>query len=940
MVGLVLVIGLIGTAFVGAYHAPYAARLPDGVAQSLSAEIGNGAMNDKAAIGLGTAPAWVPHRSVATEPVARARSRTDNIAGPTLPQPVTALAGLSPATLREPAMAPFSVLPDGSGGSGPTRSNPISVNGTALNRPDTAVSQGFQGLDSSCVYCGYYPPDVQLAAGPTHLVEMVNVAGAIFTKQGQFVSSFSLHAFPFFFPSSDWVGDPKIIYDNTSSRWFATMVDFTFGYFEVAVSSSSDPTASWWYYNVTGVPSGEFSDQPTLGVSSNVVAVGANDYTISGRTFQGGQFWVINKAELVSAALAYWDWWGPSCGILCTYEASIHPVKSLSTTAIQYFASTGSGSTSLFTLYSVSGTPPGSVALSSQSLPIYTLANPPSALQLGSTNTLDSGDGRIMDAVWSNGALWASLVDGCTPAGDTQVRSCFRILEVNTGSPSVSIDQDWASPGIYYLYPALSLDSKGDMTIIVGYSSSSNYPGLIVWGQAYNEPNSLEPGASPGGLFPSGPASYPACSGVCRYGDYFGAATDPDGTNVWVAGEYGAAGTVWSTYIARAQTLPLSVSKTLASHGSTDVGQTVTFSVTAIGGTAGYAYTWSGLPTGCSGGQASVTCVTRTPGFFSVSATVSDGYGTRVTSSTLSFTVYVDPTAAEPVGSPPSGGIDVGQTVLFTTTVAGGSGGYAFTWLGLPGCLSRNLSQLSCMSTAAGAFSVSVSVSDSNGYVATSSILPYLVLSDPTLTAPSFSQIALDVGQVLNGSVTAAGGTGLYSYRWNGLPPGCVGSASSFSCSPTVDGVYNVTVTVTDTNQFSTTSPGSQITVSPRLLVKLVVDTSDFLQGQTTILSAVASGGLAPYVYTWSGLPPGCTTPSRPANNTCTPTQSGTYRVTVIVRDQNGASVNSTMSVIVEPSFFGLLPFAEGWGLVVGVTVLVAVVVFLRVRKRRREVKP
>ena len=54
--------------------------------------------------------------------------------------------------------------------------------------PETAVPvEGFEGLHfgTNGPYTNRLtPPDVQLAVGPNHVVEMVNVLGRISTKQG------------------------------------------------------------------------------------------------------------------------------------------------------------------------------------------------------------------------------------------------------------------------------------------------------------------------------------------------------------------------------------------------------------------------------------------------------------------------------------------------------------------------------------------------------------------------------------------------------------------------------------------------------------------------------------------------------------------------------------------------------------------------------------
>ena len=62
------------------------------------------------------------------------------------------------------------------------------------------------------------PPDTQLAAGPTNLVEATNSSLSIWTKTGTFVSSVDLNVF-FAPPTGFTIGDPRILYDAESGRW-------------------------------------------------------------------------------------------------------------------------------------------------------------------------------------------------------------------------------------------------------------------------------------------------------------------------------------------------------------------------------------------------------------------------------------------------------------------------------------------------------------------------------------------------------------------------------------------------------------------------------------------------------------------------------------------------------------------------------------------------
>ena len=88
------------------------------------------------------------------------------------------------------------------------------------------VLQQFEGLsdadDIAVVKAQANPPDNGLAAGPGHVVQMVNIVGRTTDKTGKIVSGpFSLKSF--FDGDPDAEGsDPRILYDALSGRWFAT----------------------------------------------------------------------------------------------------------------------------------------------------------------------------------------------------------------------------------------------------------------------------------------------------------------------------------------------------------------------------------------------------------------------------------------------------------------------------------------------------------------------------------------------------------------------------------------------------------------------------------------------------------------------------------------------------------------------------------------------
>jgi hypothetical protein len=439
------------------------------------------------------------------------------------------------------------------------------------------------------------PPDVQVAVGPNHVVEMVNVLGRISTKQGVEVQTFTLATF-FGVPSTDFISDPKVHFESASGRWFASITDVTTGSVLLGVSATDDPTGSWHASSVSTITG--CADQPLLGFSDLVVIVSANDFsscTSGNPSYLGVQYWVLNKTDLLSGATPRTMSFGPDPTLF-----SVHPVQSLRSTDTQFMVSTGSGPTSTLTLFSVAGVPPGLVLVSQQNLGIQSTAVPPSAAQLGSRSTLDTADNRVQDATWADNRLWLSLDDGCIPAGDNRVRSCVRLIEVDTANATIAQDFDVGISGKYLFYPALRTDADSNLVVVFGASSSTDYPEMrVATRSGHDPPNTIgAPQVIRAGEGPE--ASGCPNNSVCRYGDYFGASQDPSEPGiVWVAGEYGTT-TGWATFIAAmAETVRFTVGYAVQGGGSGYLPPTLTY---------------------VAGGQSVTVALTASPAVYTVDA--------------------------------------------------------------------------------------------------------------------------------------------------------------------------------------------------------------------------------------------------------------------------------------------------------------------------------
>src|SRR3989475_10982246 len=120
---------------------------------------------------------------------------------------------------------------------------------------NSPLATGFAGLSYGMTYaCGSgfpctnraTPPDVQIAAGPNYIVEMVNIFYGVWTKQGALVKVSGLASL--WGSGSDYIGDPKVLYDPQSGRRFASMLDVSQRSLRVRPSASDEPSGSCHSY--------------------------------------------------------------------------------------------------------------------------------------------------------------------------------------------------------------------------------------------------------------------------------------------------------------------------------------------------------------------------------------------------------------------------------------------------------------------------------------------------------------------------------------------------------------------------------------------------------------------------------------------------------------------------------------------------------------------
>ena len=332
-------------------------------------------------------------------------------------------------------------------------------------------------------------------------------------------------------------------------------------------------------------------------------------------------------------------------------------------------------------------------------------------------------------------------------------------------------------------------------------------------------------------------------------------------------------------------------------HPFGDVGQNITFYVSTGGGVNGITISWSGLPSGCSAGNApQFVCLLTSPGTYPVVATAKDVYGDSASSSALIFIVYPDVVITLNVVPLHS---DIGQTVSFFASAFGGAGGtYSYVYHALPAGCKVTGPNATCSVTVAGTYNVSVAVTDASGYSVLSAPAAVEVVPAPSMAVQTSSQAA-DAGQTVWLNASATGGTGTFAYTWTDLPTACTARAQNATCTFPSAGSYYVSVEAQDSAGVFTTAQRVLLQISPALKVRLATPLPSVDLGAATTFSTTVNGGAPSFHFVYVGLPTGCVTSDTGALS-CTASATGVFsNITVSVTDANRNLVRAETNLTV-----------------------------------------
>jgi hypothetical protein len=476
--------------------------------------------------------------------------------GPTMAAPVTVDArrlppdGDHPATTlrrRHPAgeaeLDEAKTALDDAAPAPPTQSSPM---------PRAAVSSGFDGINSAQSSCGgCYPPDGAIAAGPNYIVAAVNTAFEIWDKTGGPFSGYpkalaSLLVNPDCLPN---ISDPFAEYDVANDRFMLGALTYDASYNSsvcVAVSQTGDPAATWYVYGFSITPAQDLLDFPHATIGATAIYVTGNQFQ-NGTTFAGARAYAYDKTQMYagqSAASVFVDVGNNNAGKLAD---TVMPARGLGGIATEYFVAADNSLCPCSDVSVWKWTDPfGASAFALMGgVSVSSYGQPPNAAQLGGHGlpgliaTNDAGD---LAAYWSGGTLYGAHTVAVNPGAGTVAGVGWYQIGNLDAAPVLLQQGTVAGNGQYRYYPNLSVDVAGNMMLAYAESSSTEYAGIryaahLVGDAAGALQSEVVLKAGEGTVSPSG-----------RYGDYAGAAIDPDGCSLWHFAEYARAGSAWGTW--------------------------------------------------------------------------------------------------------------------------------------------------------------------------------------------------------------------------------------------------------------------------------------------------------------------------------------------------------------------------------------------------------
>jgi hypothetical protein len=442
------------------------------------------------------------------------------------------------------------------GGAG-TRAVVSDVSGSPISMAPTAAPvtmTNFGGIPAT----GWLPPDCTLATGPSHVLLSVNASVGIYNKTGG--APLKLVTLTNWFAnaiSGAKIFDPKAVYDQHAGRWLLLAVALgpgsTDSFFLLSISKTSNPLGGWWNYKLNakvdgGVATNNWADYPGLGVDAQGVYLTANMFAFSGN-FAYSKIRVIPKTSPYNGGpLFFFDFVNMKNADGST-AFTIQPCHTYGAPGSEYLVNSvypsATGTQNKLTLWRIVN--PAAPTMTKMTITTSPYSLPPDAAQKGGGTPLDTGDIRVLNAVFRGGAVWCALTTAHN-WGAGNAASCHW-FQLNATNGTLIQQGIYGASGFHYFYPALAPDSNGNMVMVFSRCGPNEFASIRFTGRKAADPVGTLQGSA---LLKAGTANYTGLDGFGRnrWGDYAGVGNDPaDTLKTWIYSMYASGATQWSTQV-------------------------------------------------------------------------------------------------------------------------------------------------------------------------------------------------------------------------------------------------------------------------------------------------------------------------------------------------------------------------------------------------------
>jgi Putative Ig domain. len=356
------------------------------------------------------------------------------------------------------------------------------------------------------------------------------------------------------------------------------------------------------------------------------------------------------------------------------------------------------------------------------------------------------------------------------------------------------------------------------------------------------------------------------------------------------------------TLVIGCQTITVTNPATTTGTAGTAFSQTFTQSG-SIGGST-FSLNSGSLPAGLSLSSAGVLSGTPTQtGSFPITVEVTDGNGCNGTGSAYTLVIGCQTiTVTNPATA--TGTIQVAFSQTFTQSGAIGGATFSLNTGSLPAGLTlSSAGVLSGTPTVTGSFPITVKVTDGNGCTGVGATYN-LVINCQTITVTNPATTTGTVSTPFTQTFTQTGANGTATFTTaSPLPAGItLATNGTLAGTPTQPGTFPIVVTVTDSNGCTGTGATYTLIISCQTITVTNPGTTSGPAGTPFSVTFTQTGGIGTTTFSESGtLPTGLTFHTATGVLDGTPTQGGTFPITVTATDSNnctgtGATYNLTIT--------------------------------------------